>query len=75
MGGAFEAALVTDPAVVDDQVWSLNQFYSVDFSQARIGVKKRDFNESTIKVCVSCFCWCPPPRLSNEAHPMAFLFL
>ena len=55
MGGAFEAALVTDPAVVDDQVWSLNQFYSVDFSLARIGVKKRVFNESTIKVCVSCF--------------------
>ena len=26
------------------QVWSLTQFYSVDFSQSRIGVKKRVFN-------------------------------
>ena len=37
------------------QVWSLPQFYSVDFSQSRIGVKKCVFNKGTIKVCVSCF--------------------
>ena len=38
------------------QVWSLTQFYSVDFSQSRIGVKKSAFfNKRTIKVFVSCF--------------------
>ena len=31
------------------QVWSLTQFYSVDFSQSR---KKCVFNKHTIKVCV-----------------------
>ena len=36
------------------QVWSLTQFYSVDFSQSRIGVKKCVFNKRTIKV-FSCF--------------------
>ena len=37
-----------------NQVWSLTQFYSVDFSQSRIGVKKCVFYKCTIKVCVSC---------------------
>ena len=36
------------------QVWSLTQFYSVDFSQSRIGVSKCVFYKRTIKVCVSC---------------------
>ena len=36
------------------QVWSLTQFYSVDFSQSRIDVKKCVFNKSTIKVCARC---------------------
>ena len=36
------------------QVWSLTQFYSVDFSKSRIDVKKCVFNKRTIKVCVSC---------------------
>ena len=36
------------------QVWSLTQFYSVDFLQSRIGVKKCVFNKRTIKVCASC---------------------
>ena len=36
------------------QVWSLTQFYSVSFSQSRIGVKKCVFNKRTLKVCVSC---------------------
>ena len=35
-------------------VWSLTQFYPVDFSQSRIGVKKCVFNKRTIKVRVSC---------------------
>ena len=37
----------------DLQVWSLTQFYSVDFSKSRIGVKKCVFNKRTIKVCDS----------------------
>ena len=36
------------------QVWSLTQFYSVDFSLSKIDVKKCVFNKRTIKVCVSC---------------------
>ena len=36
------------------QVWSLTQFYSVDFSQPRIGVNKCVFYKRTIKVCVNC---------------------
>ena len=36
------------------QVWLLTQFYSVDFSKSRIGVKKCVFNKRTIKFCVSC---------------------
>ena len=36
------------------QVWSLTQFYCVDFSKSRIGVKKCVFNKCTIKVCISC---------------------
>ena len=39
------------------QVWSLTQFYSVDFSQARIGVKKCVFNKRAFKVCVSYIWW------------------
>ena len=35
-------------------VWSLTQFYSVDFSKSRIAVKKCVFNKRTLKVCVSC---------------------
>ena len=38
-----------------EQVWSLTQFYSVDFSKSRICVKKCVFYKRTIKVCVSCF--------------------
>ena len=41
--------------VLMDQVWSLTQFYFVDFSKSRVGVKKCVFNKRTIKVCVS---WC-----------------
>ena len=38
-------------------------------------MQKWVFNKRTIKVCVSCSCWRPPPRLSSEAHPTVFLFL
>ena len=37
-----------------DQVWSLTEFYYVDFSQSRIGVNKCVFYKHTIRVCVSC---------------------
>ena len=44
-----------DPGKTDeDQVWSLTQFYSVDFSKSRIDVIKCVFYKRTIKVCVSC---------------------
>ena len=36
------------------QVWSITQFYSIDFSQSRIIIKKCVFNKHTIKVCVCC---------------------
>ena len=36
------------------QCWLLTQFYSVYFSQSRIGVNKCVFNKRTITVCVSC---------------------
>ena len=42
------------PRVDKNQVWSLTQLHSVDFSQSRIGVKKCVFNKRKIKVCVSC---------------------
>ena len=43
-----------DPNLRIEQVWSLTQFYSVDFSKSRIDIKKCVFNKRTIKVCVSC---------------------
>ena len=36
------------------QVWSLTQFYSVDFSQSRIVIKKCVFNRRTNKVWLKC---------------------
>ena len=42
-------------ALLDNQVWSLTQFYSVDISKSRIGVKKCVCNKRTIKVCDSCY--------------------
>ena len=37
------------------QVWPLTQYYSVDFSQSRIGVNKYVLTKHTIKVRVSIF--------------------
>ena len=48
---------LSEDATDDDnkeQVWPLTQFYSVDFSRSRIGVKNCVCNKRTIKVCVSC---------------------
>ena len=45
-------SFMDDPDV--EQTWSLTQFYSVDFLQSRIGVKKCIFNKHTIEVCISC---------------------
>ena len=58
-----------------DQVWSLTQFYSVDFSQSRIGVKKCVFNKRTIKVCVSCCGRCPGTSAPSAAHLTVSLYL
>ena len=57
------------------QVWSLTQFYSVDFSQSRIGGNKCVFNKRTIKVCVSCCCRCPGTSAPNAAHLTVSLYL
>ena len=46
------------------QVWSLTQIYSVDFSQSRIGVNKCDFYKHTTKVCVSYYLG--PPHLEQH---------
>ena len=35
----------TEVAGAEKQVWSLTQFYSVDFSKSRIGVKKVRFQQ------------------------------
>ena len=55
-GGACleEEALRSGVRPSGGQVWSLTQFYSVDFSKSRIDVKKCVFNEHIIKVYVSC---------------------
>ena len=54
LGGGEEWIEVAAVGGGADQVWSLTQFYSVDYSKSRIGVKKCVFNKRTIKVCVSC---------------------
>ena len=50
--------LIFDLSITDTneiiQVWSPTQFYSVDFSQSRIGGNRCVFYKRTIKVCVSC---------------------
>ena len=49
------AAEQSHPAENEDKVWSLAQFYSINFSQSRVCVIKCIFNKRTIKVCVSSF--------------------
>ena len=57
------------------QVWSLTQFYSVDFSKSMISVSKCVFNKRTIKVCVSC-CWrCPGTSVPSTPHLTMSLYL
>ena len=56
------------PETEAHQVWSLTQFYSIDFSQSRIGVNKCVFNNRKIKVCVS-YCWrCPGTSAPSAAR-------
>ena len=52
------------------KVWLLTQFYTVDFSQSRIGVKKCVF-----KVCVSCFWRYPGTSAPSAAHLTVALYL
>ena len=47
------------------QVWSITQFYSVDFSQSRIGVNKSVFYKRT---SVSCFGQCPGTPLTVSLY-------
>ena len=46
---------VSAPRAARSQVWSLTQFYSVDFSKSRIHAEKCFLTKSTIKVCVRHF--------------------
>ena len=64
-----------DGVATHHQVWSLTQFYSVDFSQSRIGVNKCIFYKRTIKICVSCCCWCPGTSAPSAAHLTVSLYL
>ena len=41
---------VTGAGPRNSQVWSLTQFFSVDFSKSRISAKKCVFDKRTIKV-------------------------
>ena len=52
--GYLQVGSLMQLAIGCNQFWSLTQFYSVDFSQSRIGVKSWFFDKCTIKVCVSC---------------------
>ena len=68
-------AIFSFSSAVDNQVWSLKQFYSVDFSQSRIDVNKCVFYKHTIKVCVSCSLQCPGTSASCVAHLTVSLYL
>ena len=46
IGFQYEVEEKERAVTVLKQVWSLTQFYSVDFSQSRIGVKKCVFNKT-----------------------------
>ena len=50
--GLFSSSIA--PHQTHVQVWSLTQFYSVDFLNSRINGKKCIFNKCTFKVCVNC---------------------
>ena len=53
--------------------WSLTQFYSVDFLQLKISVKKCVFIKHKIKVFVSCSWRCPGTFALSAAHLAASL--
>ena len=57
------------------QVWSLTDFYSVDFSQSRISVGKCVFNKRTIRVRISCFLLCLGTSAPIAAHMLVSLTL
>ena len=60
--------MVVDGLVtVADQVWSLTQFYSVDFSQSRIGVKSAfSTNAKSRFASVVIDCVLGPPHLARH---------
>ena len=65
-GGPF--SVEGDRPVMAHSVWSPTQFYPVDFSLSRIGVKKCVFNKRAVKVCVSCSRRCPGTSAPSMTH-------
>ena len=66
-GSGYEVSKSLNPR----REWSLTQFYSVDFSLTRIGVKMCIFNKRTFMVCVT-FAWrCPWTSASNGTANLA----
>ena len=70
LGGGVQALIkVSTPRTLFNvSSGHLAQFYSVNFSQSRISVKKCVFRERSIKVCVSCSRWCPGTFAPSAAH-------
>ena len=66
IGGHWTSAKLQD-WLISRQVWSLTQFYSVDFSQSRIGVKSA-FSTNTLSRFVSVVAdgVLGPPRLARH---------
>ena len=52
-------------------VWSLTQFFSVDFPPSRIV----GFSNNAVKVCVSCSWLCPGTSVPSTRHLMVSSFL
>ena len=68
-GGEFGSAVAGDLGVSAgvNQVWSLTQFYSVDFSQSRIDVKKCAFSNTQARFA-SAILRCPGTFAPSAAH-------
>ena len=67
--------ILTGSAGLKGPVWSLIHFFSVEFSQPRIGTSMCVFNKRTIKVGVKCTWRCAETTAPSEKHQTASLFL
>ena len=66
-GGNAIAQAASQAIAATQQVWSSTQFYSVDFSQSRIGVKSAfSTNAQSRFVSVVVDCVLGPPRLARH---------